>query len=626
MEDNCAMEESLDLALIGGDAVAVGKARVPLQRRLTNSFRYLREERHVKKNHSEVSTRLQQLRSQLEQDEATYQDNLSILANHKDIVGQQEATIATASKDHAMLQPKLVAAEAAAVTASAALYDAKAKRDKELEPHNERFDRISERIDEVERDIRDIEYEIRELRSDYTNATEAKQRSLDSRIDAKYRKIDSKRERIKKLEEDLSEVNAKISEIKGKHQVDISVKTAAVTAAGATVAKLSADMAKKEEVIKEARARIDRCNYVVAHPEETPALKTKLDRDKETIARLEQEVRDLEEHLRTLAEGSKMAKRFIVVCCGLLGAILLAVTFVCSGKPSKTIETASPTFPSSSHSQKHDGSSSQPTSSSSASASKDEDEMGGAEGALEAVAQGDKAAVPSSHTIETRYYSAKVPDATGEWTYDCANSYPTDAWDGESDCGYITSVYRNDVPVYEIACFGGIATPEGDVASAFIGTLDIPGTGELSVFAVVPIDREGPNADVAVSNAADEANYYAENVVLNPDYMATAPGTEDPTSADEYILPASDSEYYTRDQLENLSDWELCVARNEVFARYGRQFKNTDLADYFSSQPWYNGEYSPEDFDGWFSPNEYEKANTDLILEIEHERNSPYLS
>lgn len=103
-------------------------------------------------------------------------------------------------------------------------------------------------------------------------------------------------------------------------------------------------------------------------------------------------------------------------------------------------------------------------------------------------------------------------------------------------------------------------------------------------------------------------------------------GEIDATGNIDYILPESDSKMYTRAELEGLSVWELYLARNEVFARYGRQFKNDDLADYFSSQPWYNGEYSPEDFDGWFSPNEYEKANMDLILEIEHEQNSPYLN
>ena len=193
------------------------------------------------------------------------------------------------------------------------------------------------------------------------NAAEGNRRSLDSRIDAKYRKIDGKRDRIKKLEEDLSEVNAKISKIKGKHQVDISIKTAAVTAAGATMAKLSADIAKKGEMIEGAQARIDRCNYVVAHPEETPALKTKLERGKKTIAQLEQEARSLEEHLRTLAEGSKTAKRFIVVlCCGFLGAILLVGTYACSEKLPKTVEAASPTSSSSSYAPKTEGSSASP--------------------------------------------------------------------------------------------------------------------------------------------------------------------------------------------------------------------------------------------------------------------------
>lgn len=93
-----------------------------------------------------------------------------------------------------------------------------------------------------------------------------------------------------------------------------------------------------------------------------------------------------------------------------------------------------------------------------------------------------------------------------------------------------------------------------------------------------------------------------------------------------YVLPDSSSRYYSRAELEDLSLWELYLARNEIFARYGRGFKNQDLVDYFSSRSWYSQRYTPEEFDAMGSPlNDYEQKNTQLMLEIERERNSPYL-
>lgn len=94
----------------------------------------------------------------------------------------------------------------------------------------------------------------------------------------------------------------------------------------------------------------------------------------------------------------------------------------------------------------------------------------------------------------------------------------------------------------------------------------------------------------------------------------------------EYVLPDSGSRYYSRDELEQLSLWELYLARNEIFARYGRGFKNQDLVDYFATRSWYSQKYTPEEFDSMASPlNDYELKNTQMMLEIENERNSPYV-
>ena len=48
--------------------------------------------------------------------------------------------------------------------------------------------------------------------------------------------------------------------------------------------------------------------------------------------------------------------------------------------------------------------------------------------------------------------------------------------------------------------------------------------------------------------------------------------------------------------LANKSALELDIMRNEIFARYGRGFKDAELQSYFKSQPWYKTRYEPDKF------------------------------
>lgn len=84
----------------------------------------------------------------------------------------------------------------------------------------------------------------------------------------------------------------------------------------------------------------------------------------------------------------------------------------------------------------------------------------------------------------------------------------------------------------------------------------------------------------------------------------------------EYILPDSNLRYINREELIFLDKDMLRIARNEIYARHGRKFETADLNEYFSAQSWYNGYLSVEEFDDSIF-NEYEKANLDLIKNIE---------
>lgn len=86
----------------------------------------------------------------------------------------------------------------------------------------------------------------------------------------------------------------------------------------------------------------------------------------------------------------------------------------------------------------------------------------------------------------------------------------------------------------------------------------------------------------------------------------------------QYILPTSNSEFLTMDDLKGLTKEECRIARNELYARYGRRFNDEALQAHFDSCEWYNGTIPAEEFDDTVL-NEYEVANRDLIVQYEQE-------
>lgn len=85
----------------------------------------------------------------------------------------------------------------------------------------------------------------------------------------------------------------------------------------------------------------------------------------------------------------------------------------------------------------------------------------------------------------------------------------------------------------------------------------------------------------------------------------------------EYVLYNSDREYLDISEIEQLSDFELRIARNEIYARHGRLFRDSQLQSYFNDCSWYEGKIEPDEFDEDEYLNEFEKYNRDLILGCE---------
>lgn len=82
---------------------------------------------------------------------------------------------------------------------------------------------------------------------------------------------------------------------------------------------------------------------------------------------------------------------------------------------------------------------------------------------------------------------------------------------------------------------------------------------------------------------------------------------------DSFLLPDSDKRYITADELLMFTEAEIRIARNEIYARKGRIFKDQDLKEYFESKSWYEGRIEGNKFTDDML-NNYEIANIKLLL------------
>lgn len=65
----------------------------------------------------------------------------------------------------------------------------------------------------------------------------------------------------------------------------------------------------------------------------------------------------------------------------------------------------------------------------------------------------------------------------------------------------------------------------------------------------------------------------------------------------EFILPDSDTIKLTSEQVKELSNDDLNIAKNELYARHGRIFEDSFLSSYFQGTTWYKPKVQAEAFD-----------------------------
>lgn len=131
--------------------------------------------------------------------------------------------------------------------------------------------------------------------------------------------------------------------------------------------------------------------------------------------------------------------------------------------------------------------------------------------------------------------------------------------------------------------------------------------------------REFRDVVLKTSETSEFTGYYKKEYVPEADITGAFSGSY---MDKDFMIPDSDQRSVTEADLAGMSLAELRIARNEIFARHGRQFSDSMLNQWFYSKVWYlniGAKYSPSTFDST-NPNPLSKLeleNANFILNYE---------
>ena len=148
----------------------------------------------------------------------------------------------------------------------------------------------------------------------------------------------------------------------------------------------------------------------------------------------------------------------------------------------------------------------------------------------------------------------------------------------------------------------------------------------LDPLGVIAPKHEAPATSVAAESQPAETKPAQTTPATQPAATDAATTQSVTPASGDYILPDVQTRVYSTAELEQLSTDELWYARNEIFARHGRGFRNPELQSYFNSKPWYTrNPIDPDTFDSTVTLSATEQQNADAIKAIEQARGSSNL-
>ena len=98
--------------------------------------------------------------------------------------------------------------------------------------------------------------------------------------------------------------------------------------------------------------------------------------------------------------------------------------------------------------------------------------------------------------------------------------------------------------------------------------------------------------------------------------MIAKPQTARADNVYGYLLPDSSYTYLDASEVSTWPAQVVCYAKNEIYARNGRQFVSTELQNWFNMQYWYTPIYTPSQFSDSML-NVYETANVRMLSDRE---------
>ncbi len=152
----------------------------------------------------------------------------------------------------------------------------------------------------------------------------------------------------------------------------------------------------------------------------------------------------------------------------------------------------------------------------------------------------------------------------------------------------------------------------GEMVDESIGATQLAYTNDCVYYVQEPTDVTFWYDDETIS--AEYMEMVKEKEMIIRSLAIEAEGVK--YDAREYVLPMSDIKPIPEYYLENFSTHTLWLARNEIYARHGREFSNAYLANYFASCSWYTPTVASDAFDESVL-SQTEKDNLEVIKAYE---------
>jgi hypothetical protein len=144
----------------------------------------------------------------------------------------------------------------------------------------------------------------------------------------------------------------------------------------------------------------------------------------------------------------------------------------------------------------------------------------------------------------------------------------------------------------------------------FVFEYESPNIADITLFRNILISTSEISRYIGTANKE-----YVPQADISGDFSTLYASTD-------FMIEDSDVRVITTADLQGMSLAQLRIARNEIFARHGRQFKDSALNRWFYSKTWYLNigmKYAPADFDA-ISPSplsKLESDNANIIKEYE---------